>query len=434
MCAELFRIPVEVGGVPIFGFGVLLALWLAAGCYAAYRNARAGNSPAEGWLSLLIGAVVIVMFPRFFPDGFPLRSYGLMLLCGSGLGLWMAIYRARQRGIDGEEIIALAMGMFVLGIVGARLFYVIEYWEPRIRQATLTATIKEALSYTEGGLVVYGSLIGATLAFVWFCWRKKWPPLAMADIIAPSLVAGLALGRIGCLMNGCCYGGETDAALGISFPRYSIAPRDERPGHFSGPYLEQFGNGGHFGFDLRAADAAPHQPVVADVTPNSPAAAAGLQTGDVVVGINRQPIDHIDDAQALLNYALRLDGPLRLSLASGKSLEIDAGQPPLWSRKVHPTQVYSSVHAALLAWVLWSFYPFRRAEGQVTALMLTIYPVSRYFLEEIRIDESPVFGTGLSISQNISVALLFLAGGLWIYLWRAGREQVDFTSIAAQNT
>jgi phosphatidylglycerol:prolipoprotein diacylglycerol transferase len=91
---------------------------------------------------------------------------------------------------------------------------------------------------------------------------------------------------------------------------------------------------------------------------------------------------------------------------------------PARSLPVHPTQLYSAIHAGLLAWFLWSWYPFRRRDGEVFALLITIYPISRFLLEIIRIDESAVFGTGLSISQNISLALLASAVGLWIYLLR----------------
>lgn len=430
MCAELLRIPVEFRGIPIFGFGLLLVLWLAGAAWAAYRNKRQGRSIAEGWLSVAFGAAAIILLPRFFPDGFPLRGYGLMLLTGSVTGLAMAIYRGRQNGIEPERILSLAMAMFICGIAGARLFYVIEYWESRILQPTVWATLKEALSYTEGGLVVYGSLIGAAAAFLWFCARCKLPPLALADLIAPSLVAGLAFGRIGCLLNGCCYGGETDAPYGVTFPRWSITPAEGRSGQLSGAYLEQYGGGAWIGLRMTAGPTPKALPVVAEVVPNSPAAEAGLQPGMKVVGVNGLRAD--DPAfsaalvEALLSDALRTGGPLTLTTAAGKTHRIDPGEPPPRSRPVHATQIYSSINAALLAWVLWSLYPLRRTDGQVTAVMLTAYPIARYLLEEIRIDESPVFGTGLSISQNISLVLLAGAALLWIWLCRRGKQRYVF--------
>jgi phosphatidylglycerol:prolipoprotein diacylglycerol transferase len=88
---------------------------------------------------------------------------------------------------------------------------------------------------------------------------------------------------------------------------------------------------------------------------------------------------------------------------------------------VHPTQVYSAVDAALLAWLLWSYYPFRGRDGEAIALLLTIHPITRFLLEIIRTDEPAVFGTGMSISQNISLLLLAVAGLLWWYVSRQPR-------------
>ena len=92
-----------------------------------------------------------------------------------------------------------------------------------------------------------------------------------------------------------------------------------------------------------------------------------------------------------------------------------ATNPPA-SLPVHPAQLYSAITAALIGWLLWSYYPFRRRDGQVVALMLMLYPISRFLEEIIRTDEPAVFGTGLSISQNISLAVFVAGIGLWFYL------------------
>jgi phosphatidylglycerol:prolipoprotein diacylglycerol transferase len=91
---------------------------------------------------------------------------------------------------------------------------------------------------------------------------------------------------------------------------------------------------------------------------------------------------------------------------------------------VHPAQLYSAIDAGILAWLLWSYYPLRRRDGEATALLLTIHPVTRFLLEVIRTDEPAVFGTGMSISQNISLLLLAAAGVLWWYLSRQPRGVV----------
>ena len=109
----------------------------------------------------------------------------------------------------------------VCGVVGARLFYVIEYWDESFAGRSLRDTLLEIANIPEGGLVIYGGLIGAAVGFVIFVRKHRLPLLAMADLIAPSMAIGLAFGRIGCFLNGCCYGGQTDLPWHVTFPEFS---------------------------------------------------------------------------------------------------------------------------------------------------------------------------------------------------------------------
>jgi phosphatidylglycerol:prolipoprotein diacylglycerol transferase len=161
--------------------------------------------------------------------------------------------------------------------------------------------------------------------------------------------------------------------------------------------------------------------VVGRVKSGSPAAAAGLRADDVVVGINGTQASSLSAAQELVFANFEAQRPLRLLLSTGKSLQVAAVPVPPRSRPVHPTQLYSAIDAGLLGWLLWSFYPFRRRDGELLALLLTIHPVTRFLLEIIRTDEPAVFGTGMSISQNISIVLLVCGIGLWWYLSRQPR-------------
>ena len=85
---------------------------------------------------------------------------------------------------------------------------------------------------------------------------------------------------------------------------------------------------------------------------------------------------------------------------------------------MHPAQLYAAIDAGLLAAVAMAFTPLARRPGEVFALVLTLHPISRLLLEGIRIDEPPMFGTGLSISQLVSIVLLALATALWWWLSR----------------
>ena len=236
MRSELFRIPIEWGGVPLFGFGVVLAIWVI-GCVTGMVVITKRTTDAS-WKDLLpglvIGSIAIILLPRFFPEGLPIRGYGLMVLCGVISGILLAMHRAQQVGLPPDTILSLAFSFLLCGIIGARLFYVIEYWDTRFKSDNWRETALNVMKFTEGGLVVYGAFIGAALAVVWFVWRHKLPLLAMSDLLAPSLLIGLAFGRIGCFLNGCCYGGECDLPWAVTFPRESL------------PYMEQL-EAGRFG-------------------------------------------------------------------------------------------------------------------------------------------------------------------------------------------
>ena len=88
------------------------------------------------------------------------------------------------------------------------------------------------------------------------------------------------------------------------------------------------------------------------------------------------------------------------------------------SLPVHPTQIYSSISALLLCLFLLAYHPFRRRDGVVFGLLITIYPIIRILLEVIRTDEAPQLGTGLSISQLISILLLTAVVIYWSYVLR----------------
>ena len=161
--------------------------------------------------------------------------------------------------------------------------------------------------------------------------------------------------------------------------------------------------------------------VVSQVDPDSPAAEAGLHAGDSVERINDVSIGSLFDAKRQLLNQFTSQKPLRLSLRDGRAINIPAVTMPPRSRPVHPTQLYSAIDAGLLGWLLWTFYPLRRRDGEAIALLLTIHPITRFLLEIIRTDEPAVFGTGMTISQNVSLALLACGAGMWWYLSRQPR-------------
>jgi phosphatidylglycerol:prolipoprotein diacylglycerol transferase len=263
------------------------------------------------------------------------------------------------------------------------------------------------VSLNTGGLVVYGALLLGGIALLTFIYKHHVPGLALADLIAPSVVIGLGIGRLGCFLNGCCFGGLCDLPWAVTFPKDSP------------PYQHQVVTGQMHGLVIAAG--AEHMPVIADVQPNTPAAGAGLHAGETIKSINGQTVATLDEAQRALARTFDDGKNLELGTADGVYRLRPLVGTAERSRPVHPAQLYSAIDALLLCLFLIAYYPFRRRDGEVAALTLTLHPLSRFLLEIIRTDEAPVFGTGLSISQNISVAIFAGAIVLWIYLARQPR-------------
>lgn len=140
--------------------------------------------------------------------------YGIMIAVAFLAGLWTATRRARLVNVPGERVADIVLWLMVGAILGARVVYVTTYWKDEFAGQPLS----EIFMVQHGGLVYYGGLIGATLAgFIYVRW-KKLPLWKIADVLAPSCALGNVFGRVGCFLNGCCYGRPTDLPWGVSFP------------------------------------------------------------------------------------------------------------------------------------------------------------------------------------------------------------------------
>jgi phosphatidylglycerol:prolipoprotein diacylglycerol transferase len=238
MRSTLFHLPttIEIGGVslPLFGVGLLLALWaVIGGGGLAWAAARHGVGRAAASLGLplaVVGALLVWVLPALDDgQGIPIRGYGMMLLAAAAAGTWLSVVRGRAVGIDADTILALGTEVFLWGLVGARLFYVLEYREQFFAAGMSWAeSLAAVVNIAAGGLVVFGSLPTAALAAWRFAARRGLSLPVLADCIAPGLLVGLALGRIGCFLNGCCYGGPTDLPWAVQFPA-GTAPATHHP-------------------------------------------------------------------------------------------------------------------------------------------------------------------------------------------------------------
>ncbi len=401
MLQTIFYIPNQIGGVPLFGFGLLLALCaIACVVTVAWLTWRQGlNADTLGYLPLfaVLGAIVWFVLPHVCePEGLPIRGYGTMLLVAVLAAIGLTVWRGRKLGLDPDTLIMLCFWMILPGIIGARIFYIIEYRED-------FNTVASLLNFTKGGLVVYGSVIGGVAGLLVFVVRHKLPLMAICDLMAPSFMLGLAIGRFGCFLNGCCFGGVCDLPWAVEFPVGSPAHRR---------HIDQ---GEAYLHGLLLGGRPPNSPAVIAVEPGSLAEQKGLRKGDRIVTINGESVGNFVDAEYILFRVRRPGSELVIETSDGRTAQWTTGSHV--HRPIHPTQIYSTFNALVLCLLLLAFAPFRTRDGQVFALFLTVYPVTRFLLEMIRTDEAYAFGTSMTISQNMSLGLLALAGILWIALY-----------------
>jgi phosphatidylglycerol:prolipoprotein diacylglycerol transferase len=156
----------------------------------------------------------------------PLHSYGFMLAISFFLGILLASRRAPGRGLHPDVVFDTSLVIVFAAILGARGMYVL------FHRNEMHGWM-DALALWSGGLTMYGGVLAAMAASWYYLRHRKVRFLQMADIVAPSLALGLGLTRIGCFLNGCCYGKPTTGPFGVHFPPDSFVARlfDNAPVH-----------------------------------------------------------------------------------------------------------------------------------------------------------------------------------------------------------
>jgi phosphatidylglycerol:prolipoprotein diacylglycerol transferase len=150
-----------------------------------------------------------------------------MVALGFAAGLWTASRRGLREFVPAEKVLDLGPWLIIGAILGARLLYVITFWQEEFAGKPIFSV----LMVWRGGLVYYGGLIGASLACMLYARLKHLPLWKIADILAPSIALGQAFGRIGCLLNGCCYGRPCTLLWAIRFPEGNAAGAPTTPVH-----------------------------------------------------------------------------------------------------------------------------------------------------------------------------------------------------------
>ncbi|RLC31124.1 MAG: prolipoprotein diacylglyceryl transferase [Deltaproteobacteria bacterium] len=152
------------------------------------------------------------MYPDLFTIGpFTLHTYGLFVAAGFFVGMMTAVKLAKREGISSEQVMDMGFVIILSAIIGSRLMYVL------INASEYIHAPLDILKIWEGGLVFSGGVIGVVLTMLWYVKRHGLSVGKIADLWAPGIAIGQAIGRIGCFMAGCCYGRPTDGKCGIVF-------------------------------------------------------------------------------------------------------------------------------------------------------------------------------------------------------------------------
>lgn len=148
------------------------------------------------------------MYPEICKIGpFTIYSYGVMLVFAFMVGAALSALHARKENINPDTIFNLCFIVFVSGIIGARIFYVVGHIGDYISNPL------EVIMFQHGGLSWFGGLIMSLVSGALYLKNKNLSVYRVLDLIAPFAALAQAIGRIGCLLNGCCFGKESSHGI-----------------------------------------------------------------------------------------------------------------------------------------------------------------------------------------------------------------------------
>ncbi len=285
-----------------------------------------------------------------------------MMVIGFILAVGLIRRLSRTISPDTKHITNATLYSLIGGIVGARLFYIFHHFQDFKEDPA------SAFALWHGGMEFYGGVILAIIIIFFYLLFHKLPIHRYLDILAMGLMLALVFGRVGCLLNGCCYGKPTKLPWGICFPYNSIA------------YLSQINS------DFKRNRLDPHL-----ILPKNEYLSYVGKDG------NWHPKPYED-------------------LTEQQKIEVTTGKYKCLP--VHPTQLYSSANAAVLCLVLYLFW--RRSQkggkiltnpGSTFSLMFLLYGITRFLIEYLR-DDNPFEIAHLTISQIISIIMIVLGTAL----------------------
>lgn len=318
----------------------------------------------------------------FFP--LSIKSYGFMMTLGFIAALFLARRRCKLLGQDPNHIDNFGVLTLIAGVVGARLFHVAHHW------SSYKDNLGEIVAIWSGGLEFLGGFILASVTMLIYFRRKKLPILQFLDILAPAVMLGLAFGRIGCLLNGCCFGAPSELPWAIRFP--AVNSHTVPSGGCQKRTVTQYSH--PYDYQLRPDnDRRPGQAPIIQLPDEYYAYTDGK--GNWAEHPEQLPFDSVTGKS---EYFRNIKPPTELT--AEQLYEIEHGKYRM--HPIHPAQLYSCANALLLCLVLNFLFRYRKANGQIFALLLIFYGCTRFGLEALR-TSSPYEFNGLTISQNLGI-------------------------------
>lgn len=310
------------------------------------------------------------MRPELFEIPFihlTVKSYGLMMVIGFLAAVYVIRRLSRDITPDPQLITNAALYSLIGGVFGARLFYVLHHFSDFKQEPASVFAI------WNGGLELLGGVILAVAIIIFYLIYHKLPIRKYLDILAIGLMLALVFGRIGCFLNGCCFGKPTDLPWGVRFPYNSFA------------YLSQINP------DMKRNRTEPHLILPRD-----------------------EYISFIDkDGHWYPKQYEYLTEEQKIEVTTGKYRCLP----------VHPTQLYSSAAGAVCSLILFLFWRRSKKNSKILtepgctfSLMFILYGFTRFFMEILR-DDNPFEFDGLTISQNISI-IMIITGSILIVVFQ----------------
>lgn len=296
--------------------------------------------------------------------GFIIQSYGFMIAVGFLSGLYLAMRRCIRVKCDADILVTIGLISLIVGTVGGRAFFVVHYWDEHF--ATAANPLRAVLDMRLGGFEFLGGLLPTIVAVLAYLRVKRVSIRLYADVIAIMIPWTLAFGRVGCFLNGCCYGGVCVDGEGRKASVFAV----------------QFPFG-------------------------SPASVKQWERRELTLPAELVRDGFADNVDSAITEAAPISR--NVSFSAREIREMASQHPAVWT---HPTQLYSAGAALFLSGFLARVFHRRRRHGMVFGLLLLMYPPIRFIMEIIRTD-NPVDTFGMTISQAVSLCMI-AAGVVWM--------------------